>query len=142
MSKFEYITIQPAPVSRNPNRVDQSRAKRAGSAVDLFHTASLKLNSYAVTRRVEHELKALEPEITKIMPPNGGVLVVVGIKEWAMADATGSRAQSFMSLHIGGTGASAKSVVADYINRPRMVQGAPRGWRRVDSFVWIASKKN
>lgn len=88
------------------------------------------------------EIKKIEPQIIKQLTPfpSHGCLIVVGIKEWAIPDPTGTRAQAFLSLYIGGSGLNYNVVLKNHFSVPRMSQGAPKGWRRKEKYVWATFK--
>lgn len=138
MSEFAYQTIQVqlrAPMQAGPT----TRGQAVGAGVKLLHKSMVALNRMSVSWRVNRELEKLAPQIRRAMPPicPSGVLVVVGIQEWAAPDATGTRAQTFLSIHIGGAGADPNVVLRLYLAQSRMVQGAARGWRRRDEYLWV-----
>ena len=138
MSQLNYQTIQ-VETRAVPSGPDRTKADGVAAGVKLLHKASVALNSFAISYRVNKELEALKPAIEKVMPSQGGVLVVVGIQEWATADFTGNKARSFMGLFIAGSGSSPESVFKRYRSTPSMVQGAPAGWVRMEEYVWVTS---
>jgi hypothetical protein len=139
MANYNYQTVQLVKTA-TPSRVPaNSKAQAVGGAVKLLHRASIALNSFALSKRVEDELKKLEPRIEKVLPEKGGVLVIIGVKEWAIPDATGTRARSYLSMHIAGAGSSPKTVLGRYRSMPQLVQGTAKGWRRVEEYVWVTA---
>jgi hypothetical protein len=138
MPEFNYQTLQVeprAPMTGGPS----PRGVAAGAGVKLLHKASVALNNLAVSYRVNREIAERSEEIQRRMPPNGGVLLCAGIQEWARPDATGTRAQMFLSLHIAGAGADPHGVLHGYLMQPRWVHGAAPGWRRRDVFIWATA---
>lgn len=136
MSALQYQTIQVenrAPVQHGPSAGGQAVA----AGVKLLQKASKALNEWSVSWRVNREIEARQAEIRRLMPPDGGVLICVGTQEWDTPDVTGTRAQSFLSLHIIGGGREPLSLLRRYLMQPQLVQGAPTGWRRRDTYVWI-----
>ena len=144
--RFMYQTIQV------PNRMPMAggpsaRGTAVAAGVKLLHKASVALNRWSVSYRVNRELEKMAEKIEQAMQAyevrfqacmsDTGVLVVVGTMEWEHPDATGTRAQSFLSIHIGGAGSDARKVLREYLATPSMVQGAPRGWRRKDAYIWV-----
>lgn len=123
------------------------RGKAIGSAVELLHSVSFTLNRWAVGHRIKSELRRMDGDIRKAIAnyeaaqrqsnPQIGVLVVAGVQEWERPDPTGSKAQTFLSIHIGGIGTNYTEVVRKYRNTPKMVQGAPDGWVRKDAYIWV-----
>jgi hypothetical protein len=139
MADFMYQTLQ-VDNEEIPAYGPSACGLAVGGGVKLFAAFSVALNGWAVSHRVNQELDRLAPEIQRQMPRNGGVLVCVGIQEWDTPDPTGFRAQTFLSLHIAGSGQTPETVVQQYVRQPRMVQGAPKGFRRRDVFVWVRPK--
>jgi hypothetical protein len=136
MPDFQYQTLQVE--NRAPFRGGPSASGLAFAAgVKLLHKASKALNEWAVSWRVNREIEAREAEIKRQMPPGGGVLICVGMQEWDTPDPTGSRAQSFLSLHIVGGGRDPVTLLRRYQMQPQLVLGAPKDWRRRDVFVWV-----
>jgi len=145
-SRFMYQTIQ-LPGRYNGAFGPSARGDAVGAGVKLLHKASIALNRWSVSYRVNKELEALALEIEKEMSsyeeqhPSAavetGVLVVVGIQEWAIPDPTGTRAQMFLSIHVGGAGCDPVAVMKDYVSTPRLVPGAAKGWRRCDEYIWV-----
>jgi hypothetical protein len=136
MAEFFYQTLQVE------NRLPQSGGPSTGgqavaAGVKLLHKASKAMNEWAVSWRVNREIEARAAEINRVMPPNGGVLLCVGTQEWEQPDFTGSRAQSFLSLHVVGGGSDPVALLNRYLSQPQLVQGAPKGWRRRDAYVWV-----
>ena len=139
MGDYSYQTLQidnRVPPTGGPS----ARGQGVGAGVKLLHKASVALNQLAVSVRVNRELQRLSPEIDRLMPRSGGVLVCVGTQEWERPDPTGSRAQMFMELHIAGAGADPGTVLRAYQAQPRLVQGPPQGWRRRDVFIWVTRR--
>ena len=133
--KYQTVQVENRPiVAGGPS----PRGAAVGGGVKLLHKASIALNGWALSWRVNEELKKLSPQIQKLMPTgSGGVLVCVGVQEWATPDPTGNRAQTFLSLHIVGSGLTPDPILQRYIQQPRLVKGAASGWRRKDIFIWI-----
>jgi hypothetical protein len=123
-----------------------ARGAAVAAGVELLHSASIRLNMWSVTYRVNKELEKLAPKIEQAMlnyealnknpPATTGVLVVVGLKEWEHPDPTGTRAQGYLNMHIGGVGDNFRTVVGRYLSIPGFVQDAPKGWRRETAYVW------
>lgn len=138
-----FQTIQPtrAPTPNAPS------ADGVGAGVKLLHKASKALNGWAVEWRVNQEIDKLRPRIEAAIAevdkrfhqtrPDAGALLVVGIQEWERPDPTGTRAQTFLSLGIAGSGTSAPEVMRRYRSQPQLVAGAPAGWRRREQFIWV-----
>jgi hypothetical protein len=139
MSDYQYQTIQ---VDRRPMAVGgpSARGQAVGAGVELLHQLSISLGNMALSWRVKRELENLQPRIDAQMPETGGVLVCVGLQEWARPDPTGHKARTFLSIHVAGSGPDMPTVLQRYRDQPRIVQGPPRGWVRVDQFVWVTRK--
>lgn len=144
--QLRYQTIQVE--NRMPARFGPSaRGAAVGAGVKLLHKSMKALNGFAVSWRVNREIEKLRPQIERAIQgveermlqsrPDAGVLVVAGVQEWATPDPTGTRAQTFLSIHIGGAGTDPAKIVKEYIDQPRMVQGPSQGWRRRDLFIWV-----
>jgi hypothetical protein len=136
MPKYYYQTIQVSKQVSLPQG-QSMKGKAVGSAIELLHKAAVALNGWAISYRVNKEIGKLSHKIDKLIPAAKGVLICVGIKEWEMPDATGAKAQSFLSIHIAGWGNDPKKLVHDYLIHPRLVQGASEGWVRKDVFLWV-----
>lgn len=96
-----------------------------------------KIGDHGTELHVEDELRRLEPEIQSRKPKAGGVLVRVGLMEWAIFDFMGDRAQHFMDIAIVGTGMDANTVLNQYEQTPQLLANPPDGWRRRDTFMWV-----
>jgi len=108
-----------------------------GAGVKLLQKAMIALNGWAVAHRTNAEIKNLETKIRQLMPKGGGVMLCVGIQEWEMPDPTGARAQSFLSLHIVDAGTSPATILKKYLHQARLTQGAAKGWKRKDVYLWV-----
>ena len=139
MSKYKYQTVQVSPRAMAVGG-PSARGQAVGAGVELFHQGVIALGGWLLSNRIDRELKDLQPEIDKVMPDKGGVLVCVGLQEWEIPDATGTKAQMFLSIHVAGSGPDMRSVLMRYLEQPRLVQGTPSGWVRVDKYVWVTSK--
>ena len=140
MPNFVYQTLQVEtrmPLEGGPSAGGQA----LGAGVKLLHHASKALNGWAVSWRVTREIESRRAEITREMPPGGGVLVCVGTQEWDIPDPTGTRAQTFLSLHVIGGGTNPTGLLQSYLMQPHLVQGPAKGWRRRDAFVWVTDAK-
>lgn len=145
MSDLRYQTLQ-VPRGFSAPGGPSARGNAVGAGVKLLHKAMKALNGWAVSWRVNKELEEKRPQIEAAIGrveerlqqsrPDAGVLVVVGLQEWAIPDPTGTRAQSFLSLHLAGSGIQPDKVLRDYVSRPQLVQGAAKGWRRKEVFIW------
>ena len=136
MPDFSYQTLDVRDqrfISGGPSATGDA----VGAGVQLLQKAAIALNGWAVSWRVNRELTARSAEIRASIPPGGGVLVRVGIQEWAQADSTGARAQTFLSLVIAGSGRDPTAVLWKYVNQPHLQQGAPPGWVRRDVYIWV-----
>ena len=145
-SNLRYQTIQldnRLPVSGGPS----AEGLALGAGVKLLHKTMKALNGWSVSWRVNREVEKLAPRIEAAIDgveqrhrqsrSDAGVLVVVGTQEWATPDPTGTRAQMFLELHLGGAGTNAATVLREYRSRPKLLQGPAQGWRRKDSYVWV-----
>ena len=141
MPDFIYQTVQ-VEKSVPPTGGPSASGRALGAGVKLVHAASKALNEWAVSSRVEREIEARRAEIERQMPAAGGLLLCIGMQEWETPDATGTRARSFLSLHIVGGGLNPRSLLERYLSQPQLVQGAPGGWRRRDEFVWVTRVPN
>jgi hypothetical protein len=136
MPDFTYQTLQMedrTPFVGGPS----AEGEAIGAGIKLLQKASVALNSWAVSWRVNREIEARAAQIKRQMPARGGVLLCIGIQEWEAPDPAGVRAQSFLSLHIVGSGPDPVSLLNRYQMQPQLVQGAPKGWRRKDCFIWV-----
>ncbi|NBB70113.1 MAG: hypothetical protein GVY33_07285 [Alphaproteobacteria bacterium] len=142
--RFQTVQIETrAPTVGSPT---SPRGRATGAAVKLLHKTSVALNRLSVAHQADNAIEARKDDILERIhaherllqrsDPRVGVLLVVGAKEWKIPDATGTRARSFLGLHLGGTGISPDRVVRQYFRRPRLVRGVPPGWRRRDEFLW------
>ena len=149
MGKYKYQTIQVRP-TRIPGSGSgpSTRGRAVGAAVELVDMVFDNLNQRAVQYRVNQELENLEPEIeerirtsTDGADPGFGVLVHVGIQEWATPDFTGTRAQMFSFIHIAGAGINPRKVYQDeVVNKKRWEPGVPDGWRLKNLFIWVTKE--
>jgi hypothetical protein len=136
MPQYKYQTLKvksTMPFKGGPS----TKGQAVGASVELLHKAVVGLGSLGLGWRINQEIEKLEPEIRKAMPRNGGVLICVGVKEWEHADPVGAKARMFLNMHVAGAGSRPDQVVKQYLARPRMVQAAPKGWVRVDEFIWV-----
>lgn len=124
------------PLSGGPS----SKGQAIGAGVKLLHKCAVALNDWSISYRVNQELKKISSTIMEKMPRGGGVLVCVGLQEWEYPDPTGTRAKMFLSIHIAGSGNDPVFILNRYLSQPQIVQGAPKGWRRRDLFIWVTIK--
>lgn len=145
---FMYQTIQ-VPNHRPMSSGPSSRGAALASGVKLLRKASIALNQWAISYRVNREIEKLTPDISRAMSDfeggqqchvDTGVLVVIGIQESEHTDATGLRGQAFLSIHLGGAGSSPNQVLRRYLYQAKIVQGGPRSWRRIDKYLWITRR--
>lgn len=116
------------------------------AAIKLFAKAVKALNGYSLSYKVTHEVEKKKPEILQALQSfeerlgqsrsDIGALVVVGLQEWEAADAAGNKLKSFMDVFVAGAGLRAADVYKEYVNSPRLVQGAPKGWTRQEAYTW------
>lgn len=144
MGKFLYHTVQvdmKALRARWSNPSGPSaRGKALGGVADLFNKAMVKLGGISLDHRINKELEKLQPAIDKAMPAIGGVLVRVTTKQWKIPDFTGHKVKAFLDAGIAGTGRTPQDALRTWYLRPRLLQGAPRGWVPSDRFVWVTRK--
>lgn len=146
--RYQTIQVQNRPITAG---APSAGGLAVGAGVKLLHKASQALNGSAVKSRVNSEIEKLKPQINTALDrleqqhrqslKDAGVLLVVGIQEWERPDATGARAQMFLSIHIGGVGTSPADVIRAYNNQPRLVQGPARGWVRKDDYIWVSRER-
>ena len=146
MSIYKYQTLQ-IPLRPVVAGGPSARGTAVGGVVKLLHKASKALNGWAVSRRVNNEIEKRNSDIEAAMisfeekfqecRPSTGVLLAIGLKEWAIPDPTGTRAKSFVYVHIAGAGNDAKSVLRKYANQAKLLPGVPRGWRPITQYVWV-----
>jgi len=143
---YTYRTIQVQ--NRMPFRARPSaRARAAKSAVELAPMVLNFIMEKGLNYRIKKELDLMNNEIhksfssyderTKQSNSDVGVLAVAGIKEWVQPDFNGNRAKLFMGIHIAGVGKNAKQAIEEYRSKPGIVQRPPKGWRRIDHYIWV-----
>ena len=139
MSDYIYQTLQvnsQIPLQGGPS----SRGNALNAAVNLGQKASVALNQWAVSWRVNNEMAKRASEIDRMLHPGGGVLLCVGIQEDEFAGDGGIRRQTFLSLDIVGGGMNPQALLSRYLAQAKIVQGVPRGWRRRDEFLWVTHR--
>jgi hypothetical protein len=88
---------------------------------------------------VEAKLNELKPKIDSSMPKVGGVLVVIGVQQWAQADTNGNYNRSVLDGYVGGTGATPKSTMDAFLSQARLETGVPKGFVRRNIYFWKAA---
>lgn len=101
-----------------------------------------KIGDYGTELHVEDELRRLGPEIQSKKPKGGGVLIRVGLMEWAILDFMEDRAQHFMDIAIVGAGMDSNSALNQYEQTPQLLASPPDGWRRRDTFMWVTAPEH
>ncbi|MET4075055.1 hypothetical protein [Hymenobacter sp. UYCo722] len=136
MDKLQFQAMQRATAAHT------ARQEGISALGEVVKWAIGKLGEHGTELQVENELKRLEPEIQRRRPKGGGVLVRIGLMEWAAPDFMGDRAQRFMDIAIVGTGMDAGTVLRQYEQMDHLLAGPPDGWRRRDSYMWVTSPEH
>ena len=146
MPTYRYQTLQ-VPLPQQTTAIPYTQRSTVGAAVRLLHMASKALSNWAVSSRVNKEIESRHAEIEAAMREyerkfpqhrgSVGVLLAIGLMEWAIPDATGFRAQRFNYLVLAGAGSDPRSVLTTYVDQSKLLPGVPRGWRPVTKYVWV-----
>ena len=144
-SNLKFQTIQ-IPKRFSPAGRLSNRGTSVAAGIKLLHKFMIGMNHMAVSHRVSKELENLTPEIqrqlleseTRYKRSSGfvGVLIVCTTMEWKFPDATGTRAQGYLGMHIGGSGTNFRSVLHEYWSQPKITRAAPKGWQEKAAFFW------
>lgn len=112
----------------------------ATSAIgEIIKWSLSKIGDHMTELHIEDELRRLGPEIQSKIPKGGGVLVRVGLMEWAILDFMEDRAQHFMDIAIVGTGMDSNTAYNQYEKTDQLYANPPDGWRRRDTFMWVTA---
>ena len=130
--------IRAARLSR-PETKNPAANEGAIAGIRLLAKAAQALNGWAVAQRTNSELESLKPKIEAVMPRDGGVLICVGIQQWATPDPTGATAESFLFANVCGSGNDAAGTVQKYLSEPQLTQGAASGWKVNTIFLWATA---
>jgi hypothetical protein len=98
------------------------------------------LEDYAIDRAWNQWLKENQPEIARVMPANGGVLVRVQIAQQTNPGEDMPQHRYFLSAFIADSGNTQAEAEAKYEREnSRVLQGAPRGYAVSGEWRWIAT---
>ena len=99
------------------------------------------LSEEGLKRRVDEEIQKLQPQISKEMATDGGVLLVVGIQESKLPDANGDFHRSLLDVYVFTPAKNAAEAAEKYRKSDRLEQGVPQGWTRRNTLLWITKKR-
>jgi hypothetical protein len=91
------------------------------------------VSEQAVDYNIEAEVKDLKPQIDKLIPPIGGVLVVVRKKQ-------NQYGTWFDLAWIGGAGRDPGAVFDEYRHTPILVRILPLPWVASFEFYWVTPR--
>ncbi len=126
-----------------PDRLQPPVAKSSdgwGAGVQLTGQFLGWISDLGLRRRIEKEVAKLQPQVDAVMPATGGVLVVVGIQESKVPDPTGQYVRSFLDAYVATPGKTPKEAVDTFLRADRLEAGAPSGFVRRDSLLWITRR--
>jgi hypothetical protein len=89
-----------------------------------------------ITQDLRQQLLVQQGRILMIMPPQGGVLIHVGIHEEKSPPGEAKPGQHLVSFDILGTGRVPSLVVFVTQDAPRAIKRAPRGWGKKSLYLW------
>jgi hypothetical protein len=116
---------------------NQNVAGAIGSALGAF---AQWLGDTAIEREIRRRLEnELGSAVQTILARGHGVLVVIALQEWEMADDQGRRARQLLDVYVEG-GGSEQQARDTWERTPRLLKGAPKGWRASTHYAWIPPK--
>jgi hypothetical protein len=105
----------------------------------LLGDAIQSIGDIGIQRRIRSELEQRWAEIAEYQNanPSEGVLVIITLQEWAIADEQGRRARSYFSLNLAYGGQTQAQALRRWQSVPQLLAAPPRGWRPMTQYLWI-----
>jgi len=115
---------------------NQDAAAAIGMALGVAIQA---IGDYGIRRRVENEVEVKQrPALDTILRRGEGVLIIVRLEQWKIADNNGMKARSLVGVYVCG-GKTRDEALATWRNTPRLMQGPADGWEMMpEQYGWIA----
>ena len=133
-SGIRFIDFYQAPRPVRRALSNQDVAAFLGVALGAFFQW---LGDIGIQREIDRRLNnELAPQIRNVLLRGDGALIVIVLQEWEQADFNGMRARNLLAVYVHG-GRTQESARANWENTPRLLQGAPKGWRAVTQYGWI-----
>jgi hypothetical protein len=124
-------------IQRKPSPFSRRCLNAAGVIGAVLGDLAQAIGDIGIQRQVRQRLEnELQPGVTAILMRGEGVLVIIRLQEWEVADFQGRRAHTLLDVHIQG-GASEQQARQAYENRSGVYQGPPKGWRVANQYAWM-----
>jgi hypothetical protein len=119
---------------RTPSPFSRRCANVAGLIGSLLGSLAQSIGDIAIHRKIRNRLDELQQPINSILMRGDGVLIIIRLQEWEMADYQGRRARNLLGVYIkgGATQAAAKQAFSN-----SLLEAPARGWRVVTEYMWI-----
>jgi hypothetical protein len=95
------------------------------------------LGGIGIERKIRTEIETTHAKQIEAITARGeGVLLIIGLMEWETPNDLGMRSRSFLSVNVQG-GSTKQAAIEQWQMIPRLLQGAPKGWRVITQYAWL-----
>ncbi len=95
------------------------------------------LGNKGIQMRIEEDLQTkYKTAIENILNRGEGVLIIIHMQEWSLADYNGMRGRAYHGLSLSG-GVSYDDAMEKWTGVSRLLQGPSPGWRCFENYSWI-----
>lgn len=126
-------------ILRPNSRLRRAAGVRGGAAMIGVALGGLAqwLGNIGIQRRIQKEIETTHAKhINAVFAKGQGVLLIIHLQEWERPNDIGMRARTYLSVNVQG-GPSKQQALHAWNWIPRLLQGAPKGWRIVTLYVWM-----